>query len=319
MNAPCTAAVLTDGEPRATAAPDAAAPPGTDPLRHNRGCRSTIADLPPPVRARICREIRAGTPDSAIAAGLRERGYPISRSAIYRFRKSAADRLADWSAMRDAAALWSEGGADAALPEILRLAAFAIVARMDPAAPDSAGAAHAVARIARAIRDLAAAGTPSAQAAPETAAAAAPRAPARESVDDPRLPSLPSPGAPNPFDGPPSARRPDPPRAPRSPAMPRNDDRAPPGPGLPASAAPKPECETQPAPSRSGEAVPEPPAPATPDTGARPGPGGSPLCPATASRDRRRPPRHRLRRCAAPAPAKAPTRPVNEPIPIPLV
>ena len=259
-----TAAVPADGEPRAAAAPDNAAPaptepqtehqPPGDPLRHNRGNRSTIADLPNPIRADICREIRAGTPDNAIAETLRARGYPISRSAIYRFRKAAADSLAQWSEIRDAAALWSEGGTHEALAEMLRVAAFAIVARMDPAAPDAADNTRGIARIVRAIRDLAAAG-----AAQKTAAAqAGPRRGAPESIDDPRLPSLPPP---NTWDadaqaaanlGPPKPPRPlwtdrdwleydrrqqeserecepahDPetaerPRAPRSPAMPRN-------------------------------------------------------------------------------------------------
>ena len=136
-----TAAVPADGEPRAAAAPTEPEtqpqPPG-DPLRHNRGNRSTIADLPNTVRADICREIRAGTPDNAIAENLRARGYPVSRSAIYRFRKAAADSLAQWSEIRDAAALWSEGGTHEALAEMLRVAAFAIAARIDPAAPDAA-------------------------------------------------------------------------------------------------------------------------------------------------------------------------------------
>ena len=170
MNEPCTDAIPAPGP----------LPPGADPLRHNRGNRSTIADLPPNVRAEICREIRAGTPDAAVAGGLRARGYAISRSAIYRFRKSAADSLAQWSAIRDAAALWSEGGTDAALAEMLRLAAFAAIARMDPADPGSADDTRAIARLARAIRDLAAAGA-------DAKPPAAPRDPAPEPAPpDPR-------------------------------------------------------------------------------------------------------------------------------------
>ena len=189
------AAVPADGAPPAAPAPNGAAaafpearPSPADPLRHNRGNRSTIAGLPPAVRAELCAAIRAGTPDSAIAADFRARGYAVSRSAIYRFRKSAAAGLADWSRMRDAAALWSDGGIDAALAEMLRVAAFAVMARMDPAAPDVADSARAVARLVRAARDLAAAG-----AARETAAAPEPRRGAPGSIDDPRLPSLPPP------------------------------------------------------------------------------------------------------------------------------
>ena len=90
--------------------------------------------------------------------------------------------------IRAAAALWSEGRTHEALAEMLRVAAFAIVARMDPAAPGAAEGARGVARIVRAIRDLAAA------AATETAAApAGPRRGAPESIDDPRQPSLPPP------------------------------------------------------------------------------------------------------------------------------
>ncbi len=201
------AAVPADGAPPAAPAPNGAAAafpearpspanprpePDTaacaNPLRHRRGNRSTIAGLPPAVRAELCAAIRAGTPDSAIAADFRARGYAVSRSAIYRFRKSAAAGLADWSRMRDAAALWSDGGIDAALAEMLRVAAFAVMARMDPAAPGIADGTRAVARLVRAARDLAAAG-----AARETAAAPAPRRGAPGSIDDPRLPSLPPP------------------------------------------------------------------------------------------------------------------------------
>ncbi len=329
-----TAAVPADGEPRAAAAPDNAAaaptephtqpqPPG-DPLRHNRGNRSTIADLPNTVRADICREIRAGTPDNAIAENLRARGYPVSRSAIYRFRKAAADSLAQWSEIRDAAALWSEGGTHEALAEMLRVAAFAIAARIDPAAPDAADNTRGVARMVRAIRDLAAA-----EAARKTAAAqAGPRRGAPGSIDDPRLPSLPPPNtwdadaqaAANP--GPPKPpRRPwtdqdwleydrhiqegerkareaererreaereyepayDPetaerPRAPRSPAMPR---KAAEGANCPGPRASRPHVPAER--DVGGEGAP-----------ARPGPGGSPQCPATAPRNRRaRPPRDR--------------------------
>ncbi len=214
-----TAAVPADGEPRAAAAPNpaAAAPtepqtqtPG-DPLRHNRGNRSTIADLPNTVRADICREIRAGTPDNAIAENLRARGYPVSRSAIYRFRKAAADSLAQWSEIRDAAALWSEGGTHEALAEMLRVAAFAIAARIDPAAPDAADNTRGIARMVRAIRDLAAA-----EAAQKTAAAqAGPRRGAPGSIDDPRLPSLPPP---NTWDADAqAAANPGPPKPPRRP------------------------------------------------------------------------------------------------------
>ncbi len=352
-----TAAVPADGEPHATAAPNPAAaaptepetqpqPPG-DPLRHNRGNRSTIADLPNTVRADICREIRAGTPDNAIAETLRARGYPVSRSAIYRFRKAAADSLAQWSEIRDAAALWSEGGTHEALAEMLRVAAFAIAARIDPAAPDAADNTRGVARMVRAIRDLAAA-----EAARKTAAAqAGPRRGAPGSIDDPRLPSLPPPNtwdadaqaAANP--GPPKPpRRPwtdrdwleydrhiqegerkareaererreaereyepayDPetaqrPRAPRSPAMPRN---AAEGANCPGPRASRPHVPATRDAGREGAnflgaRASRPHVPAERDAGgegapARPGPGGSPQCPATAPRNRRaRPPRDR--------------------------
>ncbi len=334
-----TAAVPADGEPRAAAAPDnaAAAPtepqtqpqPHGDPLRHNRGNRSTIADLPNTVRADICREIRAGTPDNAIAENLRARGYPVSRSAIYRFRKAAADSLAQWSEIRDAAALWSEGGTHEALAEMLRVAAFAIAARIDPAAPDAADNTRGVARMVRAIRDLAAA-----EAAQKTAAAqAGPRRGAPGSIDDPRLPSLPPP---NTWDADAqAAANPGPPKPPRRPWTDRDwleydrhiqegerkareaererreaereyepaydpetaerpaaeDPRAPRSPAMPRNAAEGANCP--------GPRASRPHVPAERDVGGegapvRPGPGGSPQCPATAPRNRRaRPPRDR--------------------------
>ena len=136
-------------------------PPGGGPLRHGRGRRSTLADLPLEVREEVFRRFRAGESDKAIAARLETLGQPVSWWAVRRFRKAHAPALRRRDEAEAAAAVWmraEEGGesrADVARTTLgmLRTAAFHAAARVG----SGDDALAEIARLARAVRDLEAA------------------------------------------------------------------------------------------------------------------------------------------------------------------
>ncbi len=130
------------------------------------GCRSLISRLPRAVRDDLRRRIREGATTEELMDRLRAQDIPVSRSAVGRYRKQALHTMRRYEEAQDIADIWirelrdQPGGNIGRLAmEALRLAAFNAAARKSGGDPGDPGVdAREIALLARALRDLEAAG-----------------------------------------------------------------------------------------------------------------------------------------------------------------
>lgn len=101
------------------------------------GRRSSIEQLPEPLREELSRQLKAGRTIDELVAHLQQLGAQVSRSAMGRYVKSANESLETYRQGQEMARVWldklesdPQGDVGRLLPEMLRAVAFSTLSQM---------------------------------------------------------------------------------------------------------------------------------------------------------------------------------------------